>query len=161
MSKQKSRGYIFKRRLLKLASFLEALPRKRFDFNSWVGDTWKGKSNLSCGTTACAFGWATTMAIFRKLGLRMSRDRNGFPTIHLVGQDVNDRWTNTADIAANVIFGLDDQEFEYLFLPTYDYDPITGLEKNFGRKPGSNATPKQVAKHIRRYAEYKYGKGDK
>lgn len=61
------------RRLLKLAALLRTLPRKRFDYNVWVGGSWKGAADLSCGTTACALGWATTMPSLRRLGLHLTR----------------------------------------------------------------------------------------
>lgn len=62
-------------RLIKLAVFLEKLPPKRFDYGVWAGNNWKGKPDLSCGTTACALGWATTIPEFKKLGLRLRRDQ--------------------------------------------------------------------------------------
>ena len=60
-----------KARLLKWAEFLEQLPPKRWDYGHWVGKSWQGAPDLSCGTTACALGWACTIHSFRKLGLRM------------------------------------------------------------------------------------------
>lgn len=60
------------RRLLKLADLLEKLPQERFDMKYWVGNGWKGKPDLSCGTTACALGWATTVPSLRKAGLKLA-----------------------------------------------------------------------------------------
>lgn len=59
------------RRLLVLADFLETVPASRFHMDVWVGDDWKGAADLSCGTAACAMGWATTIPEFQQLGLRL------------------------------------------------------------------------------------------
>jgi len=69
--------------LLELATFLEALPPERFDYGSWVGAKWKDAQDLSCGTTACALGWAATLPSCRQEGLRLGRDRFGDGTVHL------------------------------------------------------------------------------
>ncbi|MGH7749129.1 MAG: hypothetical protein ACREQ5_30855, partial [Candidatus Dormibacteria bacterium] len=60
-------------RLLRLADFLENdVPADRFDFAHWVGKDWAGAPDLSCGTSACALGWATTIPEFQALGLKLS-----------------------------------------------------------------------------------------
>lgn len=142
----------YKNRLLKLADFLDKLPKNRFDYCTWVGDDWEGKKDLSCGTTACALGWATTIPAFRKLGLRMIRYNSGAGGVCLKKQEHNiiDSYDDFVYslAAGKKIFGLDDIEFEYIFVPA-DY--------NFDKKPGNNATPKQVAKHIRKFVKEKYG----
>lgn len=60
-----------------LAEFLRTDPRVReegrFDMRSWVGRDWEGDPSLSCGTAACAAGWATTIPHFRAQGLRLTR----------------------------------------------------------------------------------------
>lgn len=75
-----------KRRLLKLCDYMESLPRnanKHFhmgSFSSHSGDHdhWElpaspqPKDLMTCGTTACALGWATTMPTFRRLGLHFN-----------------------------------------------------------------------------------------
>lgn len=119
-----------KRRLLILADFLEKLPRKRFDLSSWVGNEWEGKADLSCGTSACAMGWATTIPQFRKLGLRLSK--YGLPYF---GKGY---YQTSGMHAAADLFGISDNEAYYLFMP-YEEDIA------------ANATPKQVAKHIRKF----------
>lgn len=45
-------------RLLKLAAFLDTVPPERFKYDTWAGEDWKGKPDLSCGTTACALSAA-------------------------------------------------------------------------------------------------------
>lgn len=61
---------IHKERLETLARTLMVVPPNRFDLNSWVG----GGSNateIGCGMTGCAGGWACTIPEFRFQGLRM------------------------------------------------------------------------------------------
>lgn len=133
----------FAKRLLKLASFLDKLPRKRFNFTHWAGLDWQGKPDLSCGTTACAFGWSTTIPAFRRLGLRMYKhnyaDDLSVPWIGMKG----DHRYNAAPRAAKAIFGLNYDEFTFLFIPTISLP--------------ENASAKDVAKNIRRFVKHKYG----
>lgn len=66
----------FARRLMILAEFLYALPPGRFDLRSWAGSDdhpYMGRKDLSCGTTACALGWATTLPFVRRLGITLER----------------------------------------------------------------------------------------
>lgn len=94
------------RRLLKLADFLEKLPRKRFDYGVFVGPDWEGAQDLSCGTTACALGWAAAMPEFRRLGLHFSKYGDGV----ILG--------DLSDFAAGAeIFGLTNNETDFLFSP--------------------------------------------
>lgn len=60
-----------KRRLLKLADFLETaeLPGE-FDLGTLGESITDGQP--TCGTTACALGWATTIPSFRRAGLHLS-----------------------------------------------------------------------------------------
>lgn len=97
-------------RLLKLADFLAKLPRNRFDYNYWVGVDWGGKQDLSCGTTACALGWAATMPTFRRLGLHLRQ---------LMGDTARVCTPrNFGSYAASAeIFMLEDHDSSYLFTP--------------------------------------------
>jgi hypothetical protein len=124
------------RRLLALAAFLRTVPRKRFDYGRWVGSDWKGAQDLSCGTTACALGWAATMPQFRRLGLIL-RDGEKFGDGFYVGLK-SDPQAYSGE-AAMQVFGLDDVEVDKIFFPR---DVIE-----------ETATPKQVAKKIERYVK--------
>lgn len=115
------------RRLLKLADKLDTVPRKQFDYSAWVGDDWKGAPDLSCGTTACALGWATTIPSFRRLGLKLNTDWNEVT----MGEYRN-------FYAAALLFELSERDAMYLFAPG----------------PSEvDATPKQVAKKIRQFVK--------
>jgi hypothetical protein len=73
------------RRLMRLITFMESLPReanKHFDMGTFLKHTnyeheheapQTTKDLLrSCGTTACAMGWAATMPYFKRLGCRFN-----------------------------------------------------------------------------------------
>jgi hypothetical protein len=113
------------RRLLKLAAFLRTLPRRRFNYGHWVGDDWAGAQDLSCGTTACALGWAATMPTFRRLGLSLTPV--GEPGLKGVAGGAFD--------AAAQLFGLHGEQYS-LFAPDYEEE---------------DATPKQVARKIEQF----------
>jgi hypothetical protein len=128
------------KRLLKLARFLEKLPNERFNYAYWVGKDWKGASDLSCGTTACALGWAAVMPEFRKLGLELRRDPNIRPILPII----QNRNTGSGFISAAMeIFGLTLHQAEKLFIP-YTYPPSRG-------RLLYSSTAKEVAAHIRRF----------
>jgi len=123
----------YRGRLLGLVALLRKLPPEKFNYNTWVGVDWKGKQDLSCGTTACALGWATTMPQLRRLGLRLSKD---FSVMLL------NKTYDPIDAACEV-FGLTYSEAEFLFVP--------GQYTKWGTSPEDNATAKQVAAHIERF----------
>lgn len=133
-------------RLLKLAAFLKNLPRKRFDYTSWVGEGFKGAPDLSCGTTACALGWAATMPEFKRLGLYIKVekgfDSDGLPEVY--GYPALKRERCIEGDAGQVIFGLDSHEAYFLF------HPMSGE---------SNATPKYVARKIEAFVKQRHGPG--
>lgn len=70
-------------KILKLCKFMENLPKSannHFHMGAYFIDNSEGHGHPppkkaadllhSCGTTACALGWAATMPYFRKRGLR-------------------------------------------------------------------------------------------
>ena len=134
------------KRLLKLAEFLRTVPVKRFDYTKWVGKDWKGSQNLSCGTTACALGWAVTIPSFRKAGLRFKN--SSFENLFgetIMQADIVLRSPKTKRLltseslrTAEMFFGLTDDQAVWLFTPQ-------GGE--------SFATPKYVAQKIERFVK--------
>ena len=152
---------VYKKRLLKLADVVGNYPPERFDFKTFVGNDWKGKANLSCGTTACAFGIATTIPSFRRLGLRMSKYIGGYISFpHLL----DDEPSMEASIrAAEVIFGLDEHEFKCLFIPFEDLGPD---EKDYQfdnfeeTSLDRDTTASAVAEHIRSFVKFKYSQNN-
>ena len=123
------------KRLLKLAKFLQTVPRERFDYNTFVGDDWKGAQNLSCGTQACALGWAATMPTFRRLGLYLKQA--GYPALK------GDTRSHAFEVAAK-LFGISIHDAHDLFSPMYNWD--AGIDEG-------SATPKYVARKIRNFVK--------
>jgi hypothetical protein len=124
-----------RRLLLLLADFLDKLDPARFDYTDWVGDSWEGKQDLSCGTTACAMGWACTMPEFRALGLRLGK--HGTPV--LVKDNLAPEGLGGLGWICEEIFG--DNNVWSLFIP----DSVLG--------EGRNTHPAYVAAKIRRWVD--------
>ncbi|AKV03166.1 hypothetical protein AKJ09_09829 [Labilithrix luteola] len=132
---------IHKARLLRLADFLDTIPEKSFDFACWVSGEFGDDGALSCGTTACAFGWATTMPEFRALGLRLLKDGVGIASPSLISTNETTYWKRVRE-AAKEVFGLSVSELEWLFTPS---------DEEYDGKPEDDASPAEVAVHIRNF----------
>jgi hypothetical protein len=127
------------RRLLKLIAFLEKLPRKKFNFEKVVSEA---NEEHTCATVACAIGW--TPALFPKL---VMWDKPGLKNAG------STRWrgldSDMGEVAER-LFGVSSEKASNLFCPA---------NRNWDQKhvhpslPSlrSNATPKQVAKMLRKY----------
>lgn len=136
---------------------LDSLPEHRFDYGLWVGPNWGGAQDLSCGTTACALGWAATIPELQKAGLclRLSKTDGAerqFGYVGLVGQrQALSYETNGASVvAAESVFELDEDEVKYLFMPCNAPHDDDG---DSCERPHDGATPKEVAAHIRAFIE--------
>lgn len=128
---------IYKKRLLKLAAFLDKLPRKKFNFGSIV------YSKPKCGTVGCAIGW--TPKVFPSL---VEWDSRRSPSaVKACGSDN----FGFAEVAMS-LFGLSYKEANDLFDPCFvGYQhwtqPVDRVD--------ADATPKQVAASIRRFIKWK------
>jgi hypothetical protein len=112
-----------KRRLLKLAAFLDELPRRKFDFGFF--------GNPACGTAGCAIGYCPI----------------AFPRFWKVVDETpvtrNCPYSGAGRGAAK-FFGLSQNDVDYLFYPELrDAVKMCPLLRT--------ATPKAVAKHIRSF----------
>lgn len=147
---------IFKERLLKLADFLDTVPPSRFDFSRWAGNTWKDQNLLdeSCGTTACAFGWATAIPEFQALGLHLTRSEDRVVHVSVDKEQASRHWESTLR-AANVVFGLDEEQTEWLFIPSETCRSDWDDDEDYGPdgKPFDDASPRSVAEHIRDFVD--------
>ena len=146
-------------RLTLLTTELRKWPCEQFNFGVWVDDDWKGKPDLSCGTSACALGVATTIPVFQALGLKLTKDKYGIGYVIIDGKPpvIDGRDTlllSTSLESAMTIFELTLAEARYLFVP--DQEPcelffseqvIESLESS----PNDEASPTEVANHIERY----------
>jgi hypothetical protein len=112
-------------RLLRLAAFLDALPRRSFNLMNWY------QESEDCGTVACAVGWACTLPEFRRAGLTL--DASGFRGMQR-GRPRYRGWFGFK--AAEKFFGLDSAAAERLFSPE--------VYPN-----GSRTRPQTVARRIR------------
>jgi hypothetical protein len=143
-----------RRMLLTLARKLEKLPARRFKYNRWVSGDWKGRADLSCGTSACAAGWATTLPSFRAKGLRLKRDGyadsevGGYITIRGAGVTDDSTYAHSLRSMARVL-GIDFRLARYLFNPGEQHpSDAWGLDS-----PHDDAKPKVVAAHIRLFCD--------
>lgn len=131
-----------KRRLLAMADFLETkVPHKQFNFGVVVTEVdelerpkWLNKPlSPNCGAAGCAMGWAPSMRCFKREGWT-------FAAGYLCAPDGR---TRIYENAAMEMFDITFADAEFLFAPGPKKDGYSGF--------GSGATPKQVAKHIRKF----------
>lgn len=141
-----------RKRLLKLAEFLETLPPKDFDISWWRAEC-EG-SDGKCGTTYCAVGWATTFPENRRAGLTLSSAKSDYTPKFKPVSEQDKRYCKAADredgavwkragtylggTAAERFFGLTEKQAEGLF---------------YWLPGGKHPTARQVAKQIRRVVE--------
>jgi hypothetical protein len=137
-----------KTRLLKLAAFLIALPKQKFNYAvvAVLGEKPMlealAAKKESCGTVACAMGW--TPALFpRKVMWDMDNLRTDFSgTRHLDICSV-DNPNVTRDRAMMELFDITQAQVDFLFYP----------ETN-GNGVSEYATAKQVGRHIIRFVKW-------
>jgi len=127
--------------LLELADLLDVLPDERFDYNTWVGDDWKGAEDLSCGTSACAAGWATTLPSFRARGLRLHTEDFSVNQIDLTTGD--EMWNGF--LALGSVLHTSYEDAKELFMAYTWSDRLQEFS------PRSGATASEVATWIRRW----------
>lgn len=129
-----------KKRLLKLAAFLDTVPNKAFDMSLWQAqgaDKPEGKRPGDCGFAGCAMGWAAHTRMFRGLsvepyGLLIYQPDGGAKYTERYWEDYE---------AAAAVFEITEVQALHLFAPSH-------YESQF-RRP----TPKYVAKRIRKFVE--------
>lgn len=157
----KSMNATQRKRLLKLADFLDQLPPQKFDFGSIAIEREKPHMEAlkarkeSCGTTACAIGWMP--AVFPRLTEWKGRcklfDGDTLLSVGFRGG----RGERDFQVAEEV-FGLTEQEAEWLFMPDAVVDnglmPWDEGYKDMYSPCGSNTTAKQVARHIRKFVKH-------
>lgn len=124
------------KRLLKLAAFLETVPREAFTIKQWEARAAykpEGKVPGDCGFAGCAVGWAAHAKLYRGFSLKAHEAAYG-PEPSYKGQR---DWA-----ALNALFGFEPVEFnrssqaEWLF---------------FGARYKTDPTPKQVSQRIREF----------
>lgn len=142
-------------RLEALAQFLRELPRKKFNYDQWVGDDYQGKPDISCGTTACAFGWATVIEprlFFENNPIQLDGVKHDDWSVSLkVRRDGKTVILEGLDAAA-YFYGISFREASSLFMPEYlcHWEGMRPF-----KSPNGGAMPKTVARHIEKFVEYK------
>ena len=125
-----------------LADFLDsdAVAPEKFHLSTWIDEDIEAEtfpelerklkdSEIDCGYTACAIGWACTLPEFKEAGLRFDLGLN-VPYVESEGepQSVAD-WTSIAPLAK--LFDTTTENITWLFLPSsYDEteeNPITPI----------------------------------
>ena len=121
--------------LLKLADLLYTVPEEQFQYETWATSEHPKVVMLgSCGTTACALGWATTMKE-TDLSFWTVDKQTAIQVKHSTGV--------MGTTAAQVAFDLDVEEAQALFLPCEYYAPLDDYS------PEDGASAKEVADWIR------------
>lgn len=129
-----------RKRLMMIERKTRHVKPDKFWFGSWVGYGWGGKPDLSCGTTACAVGWATTIPYLRKRGLHLIKlptTKSGWPTI-LPNVDTFTSGMQHLEGVAKFL-GLTIEEYKYLFT------------NSMHGSLSVDATNIQVANHLREF----------
>lgn len=126
-----------KNRLLKLADFLDNLPRKKFFFGDVVNEF---DEKNHCGSVCCAVGWCPT--VFPR---HWKWTGDTFDDYYVGLKESTTFW----DEDAAEFFGIDINEACGLFYP--------GSTRPWARNTmlADEATPKQVAKSIRQFVKWK------
>ncbi len=152
------------KRLATLAAFLRTIPKSAFNIGSWVTqptvagkslpgryggpndyDTIKAgitpKDMHTCGTTACALGWAATIPSFRRAGLKLVYAERGYGDVWFgKTPDDPDDAVSAFDAGAE-FFRIPEEVSEHFFSPgEYTQD-------------NEEVTPKMVAARIERYVK--------
>lgn len=130
------------KRLLKLADFLDTLPRQKFDYSVFTRQGGKpmrealkaGKTD--CGTAGCAVGWMPVVFPRAVCWLDKPTWKSDLTVALRSDHDI------THMEVAEQYFGLDEREALCLFDP-------------FNNDLSPEATPKQVARHIRKFVARK------
>lgn len=135
-----------KEKLLTLAAFLKTVPPERWDYSNWVNSDWQGKLDLSCGTKACALGWAATIPAFAAAGLTLrivSRaNRHGY--LGTVDFTIDSHTYNGTDAAAK-FFGIPYWAADRIFSRPAWLDAWNRDD------PSNNVTAVEVAEYIEQY----------
>lgn len=140
-------------RLRKLADFLDKLPRGDFSFNhvhvmcKRTEDSpgiEKPRGN-TCGSVGRAIGW--TPKVFPKL-VKFARPSGTYRGVEMRASHEG-YWV----VVGEELFNMPHDHSNYLFTPRFAYE--LGTKTPWGAfRLGEDATPKQVAKSIRRYATW-------
>lgn len=154
-------------KLHKLADFLEALSPKLFDYGQWMRIAANDPNKAfevggGCGTAGCAVGWMPHVFPDELRWHPVDRSRAFDDKVC-----VNDEWVpvhntfvelvkpirpgmsmeNHGTYAAAHVLGITDHESDCLFSPSHS--------SPWGEAPSRDASPAEVADHIRKFIAYR------
>lgn len=137
-------------RMLRLAEFLDILPRERFDFSTtrkeWTEKDVRHNGHGSCGTVGCAIGWCPN-ALPEVCSVKNSFDDSDQydPTFYVDGKMVDPHrdWVNVGEL----LFEIPYQDSFDLFTPWHS-------APHDGTVLAGNASPKTVAQSLRNYVAW-------
>lgn len=156
-------NYVHKKRLLKLADFLDKLPRKKFNFTEVVSGKETPNKTLTCGSQACAIGWCPVVfprltEYHATLGWPIT---SSFLVVKMKGWNFSGGSISSIEQVGRALFGLSSPEAYALFVPSRgEWQCVEA--RRLGLKPlGGEATPKQVAWNMRKLVSIKTKKAKK
>lgn len=122
-------------RLEALATVLDQVPDERYCQDIWIDD------KQSCGTVACALGWAAAI-LPEMTGLRTRLGRRYGSVIEHVDEELDSKTGGDEMKIAAAVFGLTTNRAQTLFGDSYD---VVYKSDEYG-----SVSPKEAAKGIRR-----------
>jgi hypothetical protein len=127
-----------KKRLLKLADFIEKLPNKKLHMEFVARPDKKGKIRLECDSAACAMGWSPV--VFPKL-VKYTEDLN-----NTSDYDLEEHLDVYVKVGRDTLY--DSEAMAELFgIRQYDAERLFGAGNKYYH------TPKQVSKGLRKFIE--------
>lgn len=146
---------VAKKRLLKLADFLEnEVPDEHFDFGDFGradsrepnslcegDDALDPNIRVSCGTKACALGWAPALPFAKKLGVKLQVTGKSWNFTE-IGFTRNGRKISVHELG-KLLFGLKPLQMYFIF---------------YGSVLNGNGTRQEVAEGIRAFVAIRYGR---
>lgn len=132
-------------RMLRLAEFLDMVPRDQFDFSTTREE--KREGGAVCGTVGCAIGWAPN-ALPDCCSVRNGSSFTGCysPVFSVNGVEVTPSHCIWSDVAEK-LFDISESDAIRLFTP-WNRAPHDGSVAQ------DNASPKTVAKRLRDYVAW-------
>lgn len=136
--------HFHKKRLLKLAAFLDKLPRKKFNFASWVSGV---SPEHPCGTAACAVGYCPVVfpKDWKYTKLKIDLVTFDGKELYTSKPALKGRSNDYPEYLAAKYFGISNEDAYGLFV--HGPDPLA--------TPSYKITPKQIARHIRKFLKEK------
>lgn len=145
-------------RLKALATFLEKLPVKKFNFRTIVSEA---KEKSLCGTVCCALGWMPKVSPDAAKWVKAPHESGGHDPLLLETADKSGYFKSyyawEYDVSAHRLFNVTCEDASYLFAPNQGVLP---WDKHLpadlrGLGFGGNVSPQDVAASIKAFIRWK------